>query len=120
MPFVGDNPTFMPGNAAELAVQIVRFVDSEPQPGVVACELTDAENRRHSFVDKVPIFSTMDLDDRSTYPQPGIIRCEVIARWQDASGRGLARVRTARDGVESIEGLSEFVVLATQISSPTL
>jgi hypothetical protein len=108
----------MTAPTAELAIQILRFVDVEPQPGVVACELVDAENRRHTLVDKVPIFSTMDLDDRSTYPQPGAVRCEVIARWQDADGRDLVRVRTVRDGVESTEGLSEFVVLVTQISSP--
>jgi|SRR5580698_4416018 hypothetical protein len=102
---------------AELAIQILRFVDVEPQPGVVACEFVDAQNRRHTFVDKVPIFSTMDLDGRSSYPQPGVVRCEVIARWQGADGRDLVRVRTARDGVESTEGLSEFVALAAQISS---
>jgi hypothetical protein len=106
----------MTGPAAELAVQIVRFVDVVPQPGTVACELVDAKNQRHVFIDKVPIFSVIDLDDCSTYPQRGVLRCEVIARWRDADGRDLVRV-TARDGVESSEGLSEFVVLATKISS---
>ena len=41
---------------ADLAVQIVRFVD-ECQPGVVACEFVDADGHLHTLIDKVPIFS---------------------------------------------------------------
>src|SRR5262249_13899900 len=93
-----------------LCVQIVRFVD-EHQPGWVECVFTDAEGRKHKFVDKVPIFSSDDLDERSVYPRAGGARCEVLTRWNDADGRELVRVTTARpDGVESTEGLSEFVV----------
>jgi hypothetical protein len=104
---------------AQLVVKITRFIDDEPQPGIVSCELTDAENQRHTFIDKVPTFSLAYLDGSSTYPQPGIVRCEVTARWQDARGRDLVRVITGRDVVESTEGLSEFVVLAEQISFPS-
>jgi hypothetical protein len=101
----------------ELAVQIVRFVDHEPQPGLVACEFVDAEQRRHTIVDKCLIFSATLLDDRSTYPQPGGFPCEIIAQWRDAQGRDLIRVRTGRGGIESTEGSSEFVVLPGQVHS---
>lgn len=99
----------------KLVVQIVRFVDDQ-QPGWVECVFVDAEERKHTFVDKVPIFSTECLDAFSKYPLWGCAACEVVERWKDAHGKELVRVTTARpDGIESTEGLSEFVVLAAQL-----
>ena len=91
------------------------FVDDEPQPGLVACEFVDAEQRRHTIIDKVLIFVSFLLDSGSEYPQPGTLTCEAIARWRDDRGRDLIRVRTP--GVESTEGLPEFVVLSSQINT---
>jgi len=102
----------------ELAVQVVRFVD-DCQPGIVACEFVDADGRRHALIDKAPIFSAEALDANSEYPQPGTARCAVLHRWRDACGRVLVRVSIADpDSIESSEGLSEFVVLLTQVSAP--
>jgi hypothetical protein len=102
----------------ELAVQVVRFVSGDPQPGVVACEFVDAEGRRHTLIDKVPICCFEHLDAHSTYPQPGAVRCEVLARWRDDTGRDAVRVTIdLPDHVESSEGVSEFVVLSTQLSA---
>lgn len=97
----------------QLAVQIVRFVDHEPQPGLVACEFEDSDQRLHTIIDKCLIFSTTLLDDRSAYPLQGSVPCEVVARWQDARRRDLVRIRTT--GFESTEELSEFDVLPTQL-----
>jgi hypothetical protein len=99
-----------------LAVQIVRFVDKH-NPGIVECEFTDAEGRRHAFVDKAPIFTSEFLWVDSSYPKPGEMQCEVLARWRDANGRELARISTANPlGDETAEGLSEFVVRSEQLS----
>jgi hypothetical protein len=95
----------------ELPVQIVRFVSREPPPGVVACEFVDAEKRIHTLIDKVYIFSTEDLDEQSMYPLTGSVRCRVLAACQDTHGPELLRIAT----IESIEGLSEFVVLRQQV-----
>ena len=101
----------------ELAVEIVRFVD-ESFPGFVACVFVDANDCRHTFLDKVPAFTIDTLfDANSTYPQPGALRCTVLNRWSDESGRELVRVSTAQpDGVESTDGSAEFLVLSTQVS----
>jgi hypothetical protein len=100
-----------------LAVQIMRFLGYDPQPGIVACEFADAEGRVHTLIDKVPIFSTETIDADSIYPLPGHASCEVLERWRDVRGCELVRVSTARPwGIESTEGLSEFVVLSTQLS----
>lgn len=101
----------------QLEVQIVRFVDSS-QPGWVACEFEDAYGHRHILVDKVPIFSDEMLDDASRFPGGGVVRCEVMSISEDAQKRDVLRVSTQRpDGVESTEGLSEFVVFSSQVSN---
>lgn len=70
------------------------------------------------MIDKVPIFVAEPLDGASSYPHPGGVRCEVVALWRDSDGRELARVNTARpDGVETVEGLFEFVVRSDQLSN---
>ena len=98
-----------------LAVQIVRFVDAH-QPGFVECALVDAEGREHRFVEKMPIVTLDHLNERSQYPQPGVIACEVEASWLEPDGRALVRVTTERPwGVESVEGQSRFVVLRTSL-----
>ena len=99
-----------------LAVEITRFVDDH-QPGWVECEFVDAAGSRHILVDKVPILSLESLDATSNYPRVGFARCEVFHRWKDDRGRKLARISIASpDGIESTQGLSEFVVLFTQLS----
>jgi hypothetical protein len=87
------------------------------ESGFVECEFTDANGTVHTLVDKVLVFSLEDLWNDSVYPQPGFARCEVLARSQDSRGHKLARVTIAKpDGLESMSGLSEFVVLESQIS----
>lgn len=95
----------------DLAVKIVRFVD-EHQPGFVECELADIEGRIHRFIEKIPVVTRADLWSDSTYPQPGVIRCELLEMWSDAEGRQVARVSTERPwAITSTEGLHEFVVV---------
>jgi hypothetical protein len=101
----------------ELAVDIVRFVSDEPQPGVVACEVWDAKGRKHAFIDKVPGFTAEVLDASSGYPQRGGIRCKKMATWRDENGRDVVRISTEfPDHIESSEGVLEFDVFANQLS----
>lgn len=94
----------------DICVSIVRFVD-EHQPGFVACELKDAAGRLHTFIDKGPIFSSEDVWVDSVYPQPGTVRCEIIARFRDQSGRELIRINTGHPwNLESVDGVTDFVV----------
>src|SRR5260221_8839703 len=105
----------MDSNIKYLIVQIVRFVDGG-FPGWVQCEFMDAEGRKHSLIDKVSTFISKSLDAESSYPQGGVVRCKILSQSCDEKQRELVRVTTARpDVVESTEGLSEFVVLSTQL-----
>ena|SRR4028119_1015679 len=98
-----------------VSVQIVRYVD-DSQPGWVEAKLRDAWGQEWPFVDKVPVFTEAALSADSSYPQPGLIRCEVIRSWQDESGRVVCSIETAKpDGVEAEGRVSGFDVLAEQI-----
>ena len=96
---------------SNVAIQITSFVTPH-NPGIVEGKLQDAEGVVHTFVDKVPLFTSEMLDASSQYPQNGDLECEVLSRWQSTSGQSLVRIRT----IESTEGISEFVVLSSQIS----
>jgi hypothetical protein len=98
-----------------LAVQIVRFVDGS-FPGWVECQFDDAAGHIHTVIDKYPIFTAEMLDAQSQYPLPGEIQCEVLGRAQDIATAKAVRIRTP--GIESTEGLSEFLVLPSQLSTP--
>jgi hypothetical protein len=97
-----------------LRVQIVRFVDKEPQPGIVESRFCDAHGVVHSIVDKVPIFTTAALWSDSEYPQPGSVGCKVLQRICDSHAPNFARITTW--GVETTNGESEFVIDEAELS----
>lgn len=96
-----------------LAVKIVRFVE-ETFPGWVECQFTDAAGRLHTIVDKYPIFTASTLDASSQYRRSGEILCRVIDGRDDDLGGEVVRIEMP--GIESMEGLSEFVVLRRQLT----
>jgi hypothetical protein len=100
----------------ELSVQIVEYVD-DCQPGIVRAEFVDSSGKRHSVIDKVPIFFVEYLDASSNYPTEGVVRCQELDRWHDSEGNELVRISTHNpDYVDTTEGLSEFVVRTAQLS----
>jgi hypothetical protein len=97
-------------------VKIVRFVD-ESFPGFVECEFIDANQRKHTLVDKVPTFSALTLWNDSEYPQPGVAFCQVLEDINDGSDRELVRITIAKPyGMETVDGETEFVVEKSQIT----
>jgi len=97
--------------------KIVRFVDSR-QPGWVECEFYDTDGRLHTVKDKVAIFTTEEFDAERNCPAPGVVPCQVLEQLRDDSGRELVRVSTEKPyDIESTDGLSEFVVLASLVKS---
>jgi len=98
-----------------VAVRITRFV-VQSQPGWVECVLVDAAGALHTFIEKVPILTTKDLDSCSTYPCQGSIDCHVLAQWHGANGAELSRIDTSKPwGVESTNGITEFIVSNSQL-----
>lgn len=98
-----------------LRVSIVRFVDSD-QPGWVECELVDAHGLRHKFQEKVPIVSTDELHAGSQYPCEGLIACRVVSPSGNSKRDSTLIVDTCEpDGVESIDGVSRFMIQPSQL-----
>lgn len=100
---------------ARVAVSIVRFVDQH-QPNIIEFVLRDAFQRDRHFRDKVTIVSLLDLDERSTYPVEGWLRCTVLRRYEDEHGRALAVIDTAHpDSVESLDEEHVFTIALGQL-----
>jgi hypothetical protein len=100
-----------------VSVQIMRF--SNPSfPGWVECVLRDASGREWLFSDKVPVFTESHLDAGSTYPQPGVVACEIVREWTDEDGRTRCQITTDRPrSVEAVGGETEFEIFREQITS---
>ena len=59
----------------EVPCVVTRWVDDEPQPGLVEAQLTDATGTVLTFIDKSVMFA--DCLPWSSYPFPGAIRCHL-------------------------------------------
>jgi hypothetical protein len=102
---------------SELRIDIVRFVDDR-FPGFVECLFTDADGKDHVLIDKALMFTEKDLWIDSQYPESGHLRCQILSRSKNVAGEELARITIAiPDGLETVEGQSEFEVLAKLVSS---
>ena len=103
---------------AEIDISITRWVDDEPQPGIIEFEFDDRFGRKWKFHEKQALVSGEWLDAKSTYPRKGGLRCLVLSRSCDEEGRLIAEVDTDDDwSVESLEGTCRFEVLASQLLS---
>ena len=98
-------------------VSVLRYISDDPQPGIVECELQDANGHRWLFVEKTAIVSMANLDAKTSYPQPGVIACEVVRRSRESTHREVVRINTERPLlVESLDGQTEFDVLADSLT----
>ena len=101
-----------------IAVSIVRWVDDEPQPGIVECKFTDRFGKDWRFIEKSAVVSTAHLSGGSIYPQPGTIDCRIVATGLDDNGREFAVVDTELPwGIETDDGTMRFEVFADQLQT---
>ena len=99
------------------AVRVVirQYVD-DAFPGWVECALVEASGREVRFVEKVPVVTASNLVSDSSYPESGVIACEVLKGGQDSAGRDLATISTGQPwGVESVDGQTTFEVFYDQL-----
>jgi len=95
---------------ADIAVSILRWV-ADDQPGIVEFSLVDCYGKDWRFVDKLPMVTTQALDETSTYPQPGSIRCEIVSFETDETGRVLVQIDTERPWyIEAVDETHVFKV----------
>ncbi len=100
----------------EIEMTINKVVDDSGFPYIVECSLIDAWNKKHIFIEKTPIVSRLISISENDLPQAGIIRCELIEKYQDEDGRSIATVSTMEpDAVETIDGIQQFDLLEIQV-----
>lgn len=101
-----------------VAARILR-VDRTAFPAVVAFTITDANGQEHSFAEKEPVIFAQGPSANEPYPAFAEIQCQVLDNWKDAGGRELCRIDIGIPwGVESTEGETKLVVLASQLVKP--
>lgn len=60
-------------------IRAVRWVSSDPIPGLVECRLLDADGTEHVLIDKCAIFDDADrLGPTAAYPIELVIECSVV------------------------------------------
>jgi len=111
------SPLLIPGATVDIQIDIVRWHDDDPCPGVVECCLIDARSKRWTFIEKVPIVTEAMLGSDSLYPQPGVIRGIVVSITHDMDSRGIVTIDTTLPwDIEDIDGTSRFDVRPNQLT----
>jgi len=101
---------------ADIAVSILRWIDDDPQPGLIEFSLVDSDGKDWRFIEKQAIASDAWLSAESPYPCAGSIRCEIASFETDSAGRDIAVIDTDRPwGIESVDGTHVFKVEAYRL-----
>lgn len=99
-----------------IKIKITKFI-SDDQPGWIECTFKDAWGVEHVIEEKVPVITTINLNEKSEYPQDGYIACEILKEWKDNNGRGIVTVSTEKPwGISSINDLIEFDLQENQLA----
>ncbi|MCX5409796.1 hypothetical protein OHA37_38850 [Streptomyces sp. NBC_00335] len=99
-----------------LRCEAVRWVDDEPQPGLVEVRFTDAHHQQWTFIEKWPRFGGEDLHPNSGYPVEVGILCDILDSASSPGTPDTVKISVTPWGVESLEGKVEFEVRADQLT----
>ncbi len=96
----------------------LRWVDDEPQPGLVEVQLKDLHGDEHLFVDKEPIFTRHSaLSPQTAYPVRVELGCEILGTRLLPDGRTAFTITTERPWrIESVTGQTAFEVTLDQFA----
>lgn len=78
-----------------IKIKITKFISND-QPGFVECKLTDIHNKEWSFIEKIPVVTTENIEENSDFPLDGYIAGEVVKQWSDEKGRQILTINTQR------------------------
>lgn len=99
-----------------IRAEIRRWIDNEPQPGIVECRFTDVVGHEWVIIEKSSLVAEASLNAESGYPQPASIACEVVSRNKDSLGREIAEISTDKPwSIKATDGTTVFHVLAGQL-----
>lgn len=94
--------------------EAVRWIDDEPQPGLVEVALTDADETVWRLADKSSVFDATGILRRETdYPVSVLVTCNVLERRTDGAGRATVLIDLLPWGVTD----QVFEVLADHLAT---
>lgn len=107
--------TWQSARVPHVTCEIVRWTD-DPQPGWVEARLTDVNGALWTFEDKAPVFTALPLTSATSYPVPGIIRCEIV---EEDGPQGRTVIDTSRpDGVAATDGITTQFTVRSIVVNP--
>lgn len=86
-----------------IKLEITKYIDNH-YTGFIEDRFFDANNIEHIIHEKIPVVTSLDLDENSNYPQEGMIACEVLNEYIGFD-------------VETIDGCTKFKVFEDQLTS---
>jgi hypothetical protein len=97
-----------------IAIEITKYV-SDSFPGFVECCFEGASGTQYTIIEKVPVVTLSNLHANSTYPQPGVIACQIVER-RKAGDREIVLADTELPWhIESTDGKTRFEVFDSQL-----
>jgi hypothetical protein len=66
-----------------IKVEIIKYINEEPFPGIVKCKFKDAFGKEWEFIDKISIFSTENITIKTKLPINGFICGKIINEEND-------------------------------------
>lgn len=101
----------------QIEISIDRVTDYSSYPGWVECSFYDVYNNKHTFIEKIPAITSLDITPESSFLQKDFIRCKLMKKKKDSAGRKIFTVSTKKpDGIETADGLTEFDLWENQVS----
>lgn len=95
-------------------IKIIEYLD-DTQPGWIRCVLTDAFGKEWFFTEKIPIVTTKYLDEKSEYPQEGMINCIITNEHVE---NNFIVIDTSKPyGIYSEDDISNFTIKKSQLSN---
>lgn len=99
-----------------IPVVITRCVDDQQYSPFVECEFVDAHGKRWTIHEKEAVISIRYLDSKSSYPQPGVIACEIVSTRFSEDGQEIASVDTEWPWhVQAVDETKCFEVLKSSL-----
>ena len=99
-----------------IEISIDRITDYSSYPGWVECSFYDMNNVKHTFTEKIPVVTTLDLTPEDSFPQKSIIPCKVVKKRKDGDGKKIYTATLYPYGIEYNDETVMFDFLESQVS----
>ncbi|MDR2088046.1 MAG: hypothetical protein LBP73_01690 [Clostridiales Family XIII bacterium] len=61
-----------------IKVEIIKYINEKPFPGIVKCRFRDAYGKEWEFIDKTAVFSTENISKKTKLPISGFICGKIV------------------------------------------